>query len=75
MINKYGGGGQFFYFMGRHNCYEGGHRAHGVPPPGKTPVFGFEQGKTHTHTVTLVLHKQKVHSSIVSTIIFFSYTA
>ena len=44
MINK-DGGGQFFDFMG-------GHRAHGgppVPPLRKSPVFGLEKGKTHTH--------------------------
>ena len=32
MINKDGEGGQFLDFMGGHNCYEGGHRAHGGSP-------------------------------------------
>ena len=42
-----GGGRQFLDFIGGHSCYEGGHRAHGVPPVpplGKTlpgmAVFG-----------------------------------
>ena len=30
MINKDGGG---------HSCYEGGHRAHGGPPLGKTLIL------------------------------------
>ena len=29
-------GEQFLDFVGVHNCYEGGHIAHGSPPPGKT---------------------------------------
>ena len=40
-------GGQFLDFMGGHSCYEGGYRAHGIPPVpplGKTlpgmAVFG-----------------------------------
>ena len=37
-------GGQFLDFIGGHSCYEGGHRAHGGPPLGKTlpgmAVFG-----------------------------------
>ena len=36
---KIGGGGQFFYFIGAHNCYEGGIELMGgplVPPLGKT---------------------------------------
>ena len=33
MINKDGGGGQFFDFMGGgHSWYEGGLRTHGGPP-------------------------------------------
>ena len=32
MINKDGGGGQFFDFMGGHSCYEGGIELMGVPP-------------------------------------------
>ena len=31
VINKNEGGGQFLDFIGGHSCYEGGHRAHGVP--------------------------------------------
>ena len=31
MINK-DGGGQFLDFVGGHNCYEGGHTAHGGSP-------------------------------------------
>ena len=27
-----GGGDNFIYFVGGHNCYEGGHVAHGGPP-------------------------------------------
>ena len=31
------GGGALLDYMGRHSCYEGGHRAHGgLPPLGKT---------------------------------------
>ena len=29
---KIGGGGQFLDFVGGHNCYEGGHIAHGGSP-------------------------------------------
>ena len=32
MINKDGGRGQFFNFIGGHSCCEGGHRAHGGSP-------------------------------------------
>ena len=39
-----GRGGQFLDFIGGHSCYEGGYRAHGGPPLGKTlpgmAVFG-----------------------------------
>ena len=39
-----GGGGQFLDFIAGHSCYEGGYRAHGGPPLGKTlpgmAVFG-----------------------------------
>ena len=48
-----GGGGTIVLFYGGHNCYEGGHRAHGglpVPPTRGKPGFGLEQGKTHTHS-------------------------
>ena len=37
MINKDGGGGTIFGFYGGHNCYEGGHRAHGGPLTGENP--------------------------------------
>ena len=44
-------GGQFFYFMGRHSCYEGGYRAHGVPPTRENPSVWFRTGKNpHTHS-------------------------
>ena len=33
MINKDGGGGQFFDFIGGDSCYDGRHRAHGGSPP------------------------------------------
>ena len=33
MINKGGGGGQFFDFMGVHSYYEGDIELMGVPPP------------------------------------------
>ena len=41
MINKDGGGAIFRFYGGGHNCYDGGHRAHGgslhsPPPLGKT---------------------------------------
>ena len=45
------------------------------PPTKENPGVWFRTGKNPQHTVTLVLHKQKVHLSIVSTIIFCSYTA
>ena len=32
------GGGQFLDFMEGHNCYKGGHRAHGGPPTRENPV-------------------------------------
>ena len=46
----------------------------GVPPTRENLGLVLNREKP-THTVTLVLHNQKVHLSIVSTIIFFSYTA
>ena len=43
------GGGQFLDFMGRgHSCYEGGHRAHGGPPLGKTLGRGDRENRTPT---------------------------
>ena len=39
MIDK-DGGRQFLDFMGGHNCYEGGHRAHGGSPQSPPPPLG-----------------------------------
>ena len=66
MINKDGGVAIFRFCGGRHNCYEGGHIAHGgcpSPPLGKTLISphtflavikGFSNGKSFSLSINKI---------------------
>ena len=49
MIDKDGGGDNFWILWGGHSCYEEGHRAHGVPPTGENPAL------VHLYTFRLLM--------------------